>query len=381
MIKINKIVLLIAVLLVFFIILGGTKLFQPFQETKKEYNFLSLFTEVISLVKLEYVEKIEPENKFPGAFSGMLNSLDNFSAYLDTQKTKIYRLYRRNKVCGSGIYGEKRFNYFFITDIEPGSPAEARGIKPGDTIKSINGENIYGKSFWEMSLALLTENPSSINIILFKEGKGDKTPQKITVDTLPIDSVCLFKQINDNIYLITLPRIDSQNAALTKRFLENTSGSNSELNLIIDLRKSCGGDLDSFMQIARLFFTSPAPLVLKTKQEEHQLEVGATHTFNYKAVVIIDSSTRLYSELLAVLFREYCKDNVTIIGSKTRGFIADLKQFSLDDGSSILLTHGLFLLKEKELAKRSFIPDIKINRKKAKNIIKTAADILQKSHD
>ena len=381
MTKINKIVLLIAVLLVFFFILGGTRLFQPLPETKKEYDYLALMSEVIALVKMEYVEEVRPEEKFPGAYSGMLSSLDKFSAYLDTPRTTMYSLYRQGTFCGSGIYGEKRYNYFYITDIEPGSSAATQGLKPGDAIKTINGENIFGKSFWEMYLALLTEKPGTIDITLLRDGGDAGIPTPIKLDTVPVESAFALKPMGENFYLLTLPRLDAPNAALLAQHLQKAAAASPGMDLIIDLRQYRGGDLESFLQITKMFFSTSVPLTLKTKTEEKTLPVGSPEAVNYRAVVIIDASTRMYGELLALLFKENGKKNVTLMGANTRGYVAEIKQFLLQDGSSILLTEGFFFLEGKNLAEKGLIPDIKIKRKDFANIINLAADILKKAHD
>jgi carboxyl-terminal processing protease len=379
--KLNKIVLLIAVLLVFFFLLGGTKIFQPLPEVKKEYDYLSLISEVISLVKMEYVEEIQPGEKFPGAFSGMLNSLDKFSAYLDASQSNIYRLYRQGKVYNCGIYGAKGSNYFYITDIVPGSPAQVRGLKPGDAIKAINGKNIFGQSFWDMYLSLLTDKPGVIEIVLLRNGNGSTTPGKLKLETVPAGTGMTFKKTVQNIHLLQLPRIDAKNVTHLEQQLENEALNNKPLKLIIDLRQYSGGDLDAFIRLTRLLLDTSIPLTLKTKHSEKKLLLGSTGALNYRAVVIINTSTRMYGELLAILLKEYSKKNVTLMGAKTKGFISKLKQFPLDDGSSVLLTEGLFLLDGKDLANQGVTPDIKIKRKHFAKIIALAADILKKAHD
>ncbi len=60
-------------ILVFFLVFGGNRIFKTASScTRNQYDYLSLFSEVIALVKTDYVEEIKPSEKFPGAFNGMI---------------------------------------------------------------------------------------------------------------------------------------------------------------------------------------------------------------------------------------------------------------------------------------------------------------------
>ncbi|UCH98423.1 MAG: PDZ domain-containing protein [Candidatus Aminicenantes bacterium] len=378
--KLNNFVFLIAVTVALFLIFGGTKIFQSHPEAKEEYDYLSLISEVVSLVKMEYVEEVQPEKKFPGGFSRMLRSLDKFSTYLDAPKTKIYRLYQQGKTYNCGIYGTKQSNYFYITDIVPNSPAQKHGLKPGDTIKAINGESIFGQSFWEMVLSLHTDKPETIELILLQNQNKPGKPNKIKLKTTSVNTDLKIKNIDANI-LVELPRIDATNAAHLEQKLENELSHTNPLKLIIDLRKYSGGDIDAFIQLTRVFFPRSIPLTIKTKHKEEKFLLGSSHPLAYQAVVIINKSTRMYGELLAALFKEYGKDRAILVGVKTRGFISKIKQFSLYDGSSILLTEGFFLLNGKNPADTGVTPDVKINETDPDKIIDRAVFILKKTYD
>lgn len=90
--RINLFVLFAAVMLVVVVMVGGTKLFHSNSESKKEYRYIGLFSEVAALVRTDYVKEIEPGDKFPGAYSAMLASLDKLSAYLDVKNPFVSSL-------------------------------------------------------------------------------------------------------------------------------------------------------------------------------------------------------------------------------------------------------------------------------------------------
>lgn len=374
-------------LFAFFLLLADKIIFQPHPEMGKEYRYLALFSEVVSQVKTNYVEDVDPAEKFPGAFSAMLGSLDPFSAYLDAIKTQTYGAYHSGRFYGCGIYGAKVLNYFFITDVTPDSPADRAGLKHGDMIKAVNGVSLYSRSFWEMYLSLLSTGPQNIQLTLFK--KDSRDTQKCQLQTRLIELRTTITPIPKDILLVKLPRFDAGAAVLLKDQLAAYSSApgrkNKPLKLIIDLRTYCGGDLESFKQITNLFFKDKIALTLKLKDKVKDIfpEAKEKNIPAYKAVVIINRSTRMYGELLAAIFKTPGAKSgaaprypVTLVGAMTQGFISELKSIPLQDGSSILLTEGLFLLNGKSTTSKGIEPDIEIKDKNSQQIMDTCISIL-----
>jgi carboxyl-terminal processing protease len=357
-----------------FSLLGDKKNTQPQSESEKEYRYLSLFSEVVTLVKTRYVEAVNTKDKFPGAFSAMLCSLDPYSSYLDAEKTEIYRSFQKGQFYGCGIYGAKYGNYFYITDVAAGSSAEKEGLKNGDIIKAVNGKSIYAHSFWEMYLSLLSTKPQNIEAVLLKTKERDA--KKITLQMELIEPRTTIKTLQKNILLVKLSRFDSAAALLLK---DRLTTQNKPLKLIIDLRRYTGGEFESFKKIINLFFKGPILLTLKLKDKEEDFLLGSREALEYKAVVIINRSTRMYGELLAALFKQagaVAQRPTSLVGTSTQGFISKLKAIHLEDGSSILLTEGLFLLNGKSTASKGVVPDIVIKGKASGEIIEKSISIL-----
>jgi C-terminal processing protease CtpA/Prc len=410
----KRTIILVSVLMVVFFVFGGTKLFRTNSEAKKDYQYLSLFSEVVSLVKSDYVEKVEPEKKFPGAFSGMLEALDRFSAYLDKRQTFIYDLYRQSKAYTLGIYGAEISGYFYITDVLKNSPAEKAGISPGCIIRGVNGKSIYGKSFWQMYLSLLSDKKETVELILLKE--KEEKPVQVKLETSPQEKFDFFigdgmiHNIKDDIYIVNLSRFDEEHVTVLERRLKKLSDGGKQLKLILDLRKYKGGNLNSFLRLTRLFFDQSVKMTLKTKNKKETIILGSPSPLSYRAVAVINGSTMMYGELLAYLFKnptpENVKDsihdkkadnnqkkrsqadtihsshaNVTVFGGRTVGFISKLKHIPLSDGSSILLTEGLFLINDKNPVKSGVKPDIALKEKAFDDVIARSISILEKTND
>lgn len=373
----NKVLFLMILVFVFLFMLGGNRLFMPHAEMRKDFSYLALFSEIVALVKTGYVEEVNPQQKFPGAFSGMLGSLDPYSAYLDPHLTERFQAYLSGQYCSVGVYGAKAFGYFLITGLDPDSPALHADLKPGNIIKAVNGKSFYSLSYWEMHLSLISLTPTPLELTMFKENRQDT--YKIKTATTPVQHHISSQTVASKYLLIHLSRFDA--AAMTE--LKTILSSKKEISgLILDLRRGSGGDMSSFLDIATLLVPCTVNLTLKYKNNTKTFLVGSPQAPIYPRAVIIDRSTRLYSELLARILVEAKnsqKTSILFAGARTNGFMVQLSPIPLEDGSSILITEAHFFLNGKKLAGAGISPDVIIPETNTGDIVNTCISRLSDS--
>lgn len=373
--KLSRIFLFIAVLLVFVYVAGGQKLFRSLTESKKEYQYISLFSEVVSLIRAEYVESVDPSGKFPGAYSSMLKNLHQTAAYLGKKETVLYNLYRQTRVCGTGIYGGESAGYFVVTNVLPGSPAEIAGIKPGVLIKAVDGKTIFGLSPWCMFLSMFSQKPGKLEMVVLEE--GSTRPSRILVQTAVNEFAPALstEKIQADILKVSLTRIDLKTAAALKTILEKESASGVSPRLILDLRNYNGGVLEGFTEMTRLLVREPLELQVKTREKQEILQLGSPQAIAGEAAVIIDGSTIMYGELLAAALKSR-KAKTTLLGLPTNGFVSKLSHIALEDGSSILIPEAVLKIDKNNSVQDGLEPDIKIKLKDSATIFKRSISIL-----
>jgi carboxyl-terminal processing protease len=107
---------------------------------RQDYESLELFTNILSIVKKNYVEEVDTKNLVNGAVGGMLNSLDPHSAYLTPEHYKDLQMDTQGRFGGLGI--EITIKGGVLTVVSPieDTPAFKAGIKSGDMIFKIEDE-------------------------------------------------------------------------------------------------------------------------------------------------------------------------------------------------------------------------------------------------
>ena len=86
------------------------------------YRHLGVYTEVLSHIKSDYVEEPDMKTVTLGAVNGLLESIDPFASYLNSDQ---YKEYLKNFDTYRGDVGmvlSKKYGYIAVVDVVPGSP-------------------------------------------------------------------------------------------------------------------------------------------------------------------------------------------------------------------------------------------------------------------
>src|SRR5216684_7349407 len=162
------------------------------------YRQLSVYSEVLSRIRLEYVEEPNIPGVTVGALHGLLESLDANSSYLSPEEYKRYKTMKSGGKADIGATVSKRFGYADVVAIIPGGPAEKAGIENSDIVESIEGKSTHDMSLAEIRGLLTGEVGSTITVAVVRPRKAE--PQKIVItrDMVTIPPVAE-KMLADNV--------------------------------------------------------------------------------------------------------------------------------------------------------------------------------------
>jgi carboxyl-terminal processing protease len=213
-----------------------------------------VFASALSAVEDQYVGEADSERLVYSAISGMLQTLDPHSSFMDPRSYAQMRERQEGRYYGLGITISVNPSEGAITvaNVFEGSPAYQRGMRRGDVIARIEGEDAKG---WTTEQAVLR----------LRGPKG--TPVNISVRRAGYDKLIELQVLRDEIHMPTVPAaflIDGTTGYIKlKDFGENT---NQELGraletltrqgmrrLVFDLRDNPGGALDQAIKVANRF--------------------------------------------------------------------------------------------------------------------------------
>ena len=127
----------------------NSKIVLTAQNGEKLYEKIDLFSEVLEKIEKEYVEEIDQSETMDAAINGVLQSLDPYSAYMSPEVFKEASEETSGEFGGLGIEVSMEAGVVKVITPIDDTPAAKAGVKAGDYIVQINGEQVQGKTLME----------------------------------------------------------------------------------------------------------------------------------------------------------------------------------------------------------------------------------------
>jgi carboxyl-terminal processing protease len=331
--KVTVIASSLAILL--FTIVGG---FVNVRASSNEgaYRQLSVYSEVLSRIRLEYVEEPNIAGVTDGALHGLLESLDANSSYLSAEEYKHYKAMKSGGKANIGADISKRSGYATVVAVVPGGPADKAGIENFDYIESIEGKSTHEMSLAEIRSLLSGEVGSTVNLAVVRPRRPE--PQKIVVtrDIVAIPPVSE-KMLADDVGYIqvdSFPEGKSQEIAAKIADLQKQGAK----KLVLDLRNTAGGVEPEGVATANLFLDHGTITYLQGQKYPREAFNAdpAKDVTKLPVAVLVNRGTAGPAEIVASAILENARGDV--VGDKTFGDGSVQKLIEMPDSSALILS-------------------------------------------
>ena len=172
-------------------------------EKKDKYAKLKVLTKVLRLLDEQYVEEVDFNSLVEGAISGMLDTLDPHSAYINKKDFQKTSEEFDGEFEGIGIEFSIIDDYITVMTPIIDGPSYKAGIQAGDKIIKINGESAYQIKTSDVAKKL--KGPKGTRVVVTIKRIGEEPFDRTLVrDKIPIKSVVSYFNLNDDIgYILT----------------------------------------------------------------------------------------------------------------------------------------------------------------------------------
>jgi len=377
---------IITMLIIFNIIISDNFLYA--KNSNELYEKIDLFSEVLETIKKDYVEEVDQAEIMDSAINGVLQSLDPYSAYMSPKSFDSMRTDTKGEFGGLGIeIGMESGVVKVISPIDD-TPAANAGIKSGDYIVKINGEQVQGKSLTEAVDLMRGPVGSEINLTVRRKNVKKAMDFKIKRAVIEIKSV-VAKIIGEKKEVGYL-RLKSFNENSYKQLSENINEfeKRNKLNgYILDLRNNPGGLLSQAISITDLFLNDGEIVSTKGRKITETRRFFSTKGDNINGkplIVIINNGSASASEIVSGALKDHKR--AIILGERTYGKGSVQSIIPLKNGGGIRLTISKYYLPSgKSISDVGVLPDIFVEENtdsfkpnsKTDNQLKYALDLLK----
>src|SRR6202522_1323340 len=300
------------------------------------YRQLSVYSEVLSRIRLEYVEEPNIPGVTDGALHGLLESLDANSSYLSPEEYKHYKSMKSGGKANIGADVSKGFGYAAVVAVIPGGPADKAGGANSDIIESIEGKSTHDMSLAEIRSLLSGDVGSTITVAVVRPRRAE--PQKIVItrDLVAIPPVA-DKLMADGVGYIQVdafPEGKAQEIAAKIRDLQKQGAK----KLVLDLRNSAGGEESEGVSTANLFLNHGTITYLQGQKYPRQAFNAdpAKDVTTLPVAVLVNRGTAGPAEIVAAAILENARGDV--VGDKTFGDGSVQKLIEMPDNSALILS-------------------------------------------
>jgi carboxyl-terminal processing protease len=325
---------LLAVLLVVGSVMGGS--------TPQEgpYRHLSVFTEVLSRIKSEYVEEPDMKSVTLGALNGLLEAIDSGASYLSADQYKTYLKNQDSQKADVGLVLARRYGYVGIVDAIPGSPAAKAGLTTGDVLEAIQGVSTRDMPLAYAEQLLRGEAGTSVEVSVLRVRRPE--PQKINLARAKVEyPAVIAKMLGGQTGYIEAESLAGTRAAEVAQAAKTLEQQGAK-KLILDLRHAATGTPDDGIAVANAFLDKGLITYLQGQKYPRQnFEADPAKTVNrLPLVVLTNRGTAGGAEVAAAALLD--SKRAQVVGERTYGYAALRRAVTVDDGSAIILAVAKF---------------------------------------
>src|SRR5579871_1446045 len=154
------------------------------------------FSSALSEIEANYVDKVDSDRLVYSAIRGMLGTLDPHSSFFDPKEYAQMRERQEGRNYGLGITIQPIDGNITAASVFEGSPAYKKGIRRGDIIATINGEETKGKGSDAARDKLRGPKGTSVHIEITRKGYANPIPLDVTRDEVYIPTVPAYFMID-----------------------------------------------------------------------------------------------------------------------------------------------------------------------------------------
>tara|TARA_Y100000590_G_C15732453_1_gene1017509 strand:+ start:1590 stop:2747 length:1158 start_codon:yes stop_codon:yes gene_type:complete len=341
----------------------------------KLYEKIDLFSEVLEKIETEYVEEIDQAETMDAAINGVLQSLDPYSAYMNPEIFEESQEETSGEFGGLGIEVTMEAGVVKVITPIDDTPAAKAGVKAGDYIVRIDGEQVQGKTLMEAVNLMRGPVGTTIEITIRRKSLKKAKIIKITREVIEIRSV-VAKQIENKVGYLRLRAFNENSDIQLIKEISKIEKNKKTVGYILDLRNNPGGLLSQAIKISD-FFLNDGEIVStrgRKKREDRKFFAKKGDKINGKPlIVLINNGSASASEIVAGALQD--QKRAVLLGEGTYGKGSVQSIIPLKNRGAIRLTVSKYYLPSgKSISEVGVMPDITVEEEGNEFSINTETD-------
>jgi len=383
----RKIIIYISAALVLAVVCAGSFAAAKSAKSKPEpvtrltdeqiYEHLKKFAVVFEAARAGFVEEVDEKKLLEAAMNGMLSSLDPHSSYLSEEEMKDFTDKSRGEFGGVGIQITADKGAIRVISPIDDTPAQRAGIKAGDYISHIDGEQVSGLTLNQAVKKMKGKPGTKVRLTIFG---GEREPRTITLTRAIIKVKSIKHEVKeDDIGYI---RISDFGATTTKDLRSAITAMEKKkvTGYVLDVRNNPGGYLTAAINVADAFLDG-GDIVSTRGRDAEDVDIARATSGDLiggkPIVVLVNHGSASASEIVAGAIQDNRRG--IVMGTQTFGKGSVQQQKPLGDGTAIHLTIARYYTPNgTSIQAMGITPDIEVMQSKVE-VIEKRRDMFSES--
>ncbi len=317
------------------------------------YKQLSVFSEVLHLIRRAYVDEVSPEMLLAAALDGAADALDPLSTFVPAESLQVYTAARAIGSGHSGLAIIKERGIAVVVAVAHGSPGRSAGVEGRDALVEIDGVSTRRMPLWEIQSILAGDPGTSVEIEVLRRGQAHE--MEIELAAYPRSPVTLEEHEGGPVLRI----YDCEPSSLgeTEKALAGLVETGGE-RLLVDLRGVAGGDPSLAYGLGGLFASGPLGSLRDRSGEIETFAGAGPPLWQGRMVVLINRGTMGCAEVLATILKQ--SGGAHLVGLPSRGHAGRMEMLTLSSGAGLLTTDAFYSGMDGEPLARPIEPDTRV---------------------
>jgi len=224
---------------------------------------LQVLEDIMEIIDRHYVDEVDVDELFDNATRGVLENLDPHSRYYSAEEYKEMQEQYRGDYAGIGVSFEIFDGVLTVLDALEGGPSQALGLRAGDEIIEVEGQDSIGWDVDKVYERLRGPAGTRVNVTVRRPGVTELLDYTITRGRVDIAAVSIVAMLNDDTGYIRLGTFSQKTAIQVEQALSDLEARGMR-RLVFDLRSNGGGLMSQALQLTDKFLAG-GKLIVETR--------------------------------------------------------------------------------------------------------------------
>ena len=180
---------------------------QGFSQSSNNFEIsknLDIFATLFKELNKNYVDEISPGELVETGIEAMLKELDPYTVFIPESEVEDYKFITTGQYGGVGALIQKQGESIVVAEPYEGNPAQKNGVKAGDIILEVDGQEVTGKSTEDVSTILKGQPGTFVKVLFQREGIAEPFEKVMEREYVKIENIPFYGVIGDGIGYIRL---------------------------------------------------------------------------------------------------------------------------------------------------------------------------------